>query len=105
MSTRKKSKRGGGCPCSQRGGLPNWLKESMSQTAFAVKGTQALKQAMPKFFMGGYTATAKDKTYLRKYRRGESIGFTMLASLKAKGLIPRTSKTMKGKKVIGSKYR
>ena len=123
MSTRKKSKRGGACPCTQRGGkcsrsqkggqcpctqrggLPNWLQESMNQTALAVKGTQVLKQVMPKFFTGGYKATAKDKEFLRKYRRGESIGFTMLASLKAKGLIPRTSKTMKGKKVLGSKYK
>lgn len=105
MSTRKKSHRGGACPCSQRGGLPNWLQESMAQTSLAVKGSQALKQAMPKIFTGGYVATAKDRQYLRKYKRGESIGFTMLASLKAKGLIPRTSKTMKGKKVLGSKYR
>ena len=105
MSTRKKSQKGGKCACSQRGGVPPWLQESINQTSLAVKGTQALKQAMPKFFTGGYVATAKDRHYLRKYRRGQSIGFTMLASLKAKGLLPRTSKTMKGKKVLGSKYR
>jgi hypothetical protein len=54
---------------------------------------------------GGYRATARDLKYLRKYKRGESIGFTMVASLKAKGLLPRTSKTMKGKKVVGPKYK
>lgn len=55
--------------------------------------------------IGGYKPTARDLAYLRKWKRGESIGFTMTASLKAKGLIPRTSKTLKGKKVLGPKYR
>jgi hypothetical protein len=54
---------------------------------------------------GGYRPTARDLKYLQKYKRGESIGFTMVASLKAKGLLPRTSKTMKGKKVLGPKYK
>lgn len=53
---------------------------------------------------GGYKPTQKDLEYLRKWKRGESIGFTMIASLKAKGLIPRTSKNLAGKKVVGSKY-
>jgi hypothetical protein len=53
---------------------------------------------------GCYKPTKKDIEYLRKWKRGESIGFTMIASLKAKGLIPRTSKNLAGKKVIGSKY-
>lgn len=53
---------------------------------------------------GGYVPTKKDMEYLRKWKRGESIGFTMTASLKAKGLIPRTSKNLAGKKVLGSKY-
>ena len=54
---------------------------------------------------GGYRPTQRDLKYLKKYKRGESIGFTMIASLKAKGLLPRTSKTMKGKKVLGPKYK
>lgn len=54
---------------------------------------------------GGYKATAKNRKYLAKYRRGESIGFTMKASLKAKGLLPRTSKKYYGKKVLGNKYK
>ena len=57
------------------------------------------------YFKGGYRATARNKYYLKKYRRGNSIGFTMKASLKAKGLLPRTSKNMRGKKVLGAKYR
>jgi hypothetical protein len=54
---------------------------------------------------GGYRATAKNKKLLARFRRGESIGFTAVASLKAKGLIPRTSKKFRGKKVLGPKYR
>lgn len=55
--------------------------------------------------IGGYRPSARDLEYLRKWKRGESIGFTMIASLKAKGLIPRTSRKFKGKKVLGPKYK
>jgi len=54
---------------------------------------------------GGYRATAKNRKYLKLYKQGKSIGFTMLASLKAKGLVPRTSRKNKGKKVLGPKYK
>jgi hypothetical protein len=53
---------------------------------------------------GGYKATARNREYLRRWRRGESIGFTMTASLKAKGLIPRTSRKYKGRKIVSAKY-
>ncbi len=58
-----------------------------------------------KMWSGGYKATARNRKYLRKWKRGESSGFTMTSSLKAKGLIPRTSKSMKGKKVVSKKYK
>jgi hypothetical protein len=54
---------------------------------------------------GGYQATARNRQLLAKLRRGESIGFTATASLKAKGLLPRTSRKYKGKKILGPKYR
>jgi len=54
---------------------------------------------------GGYRATSKNRAMLRKYRSGKSIGFTGIASLKSKGLLPRTSKKNRGKKIVGSKYR
>ncbi len=54
---------------------------------------------------GGYRATKRNLKYLKKWKRGESIGFTMTSSLKAKGLIPRTGKTMKGRKVVSRKYK
>ena len=50
---------------------------------------------------GGYRATQKDKKYLNLYKKGKSIGFTMTASLKAKGLIKRAN----GTKRISKKYR
>ena len=54
---------------------------------------------------GGYRPTRKNLNALKKWRKGQSIGFTMTASLKAKGLIPRTSRKQKGKKVVSRKYR
>jgi len=54
---------------------------------------------------GGYRATKRNRALLSRLRRGDSIGFTATASLKAKGLIPRTSRKFRGKKVVGSKYR
>lgn len=69
-----------------------------------MKSNTQTRRNVSKRMFGGYTPTERDRQYLKKWKRGESIGFTMIASLKAKGLIPRTSKTFKGKKVIGSKY-
>ena len=53
---------------------------------------------------GGYKATRKNRNLLRRLKKGISIGFTATASLKAKGLIPRTSRKLRGKKVLGPKY-
>jgi hypothetical protein len=50
---------------------------------------------------GGYRATKRNLKYLRKYKRGESIGFTMRSSLKAKGLLPRAN----GKYRVSEKYK
>ena len=54
---------------------------------------------------GGYRATRKNRRLLKQYRSGKSIGFTAIASLKAKGLLPRTSRKNRGKKIVGPKYR
>lgn len=53
---------------------------------------------------GGYTPTAKNMEMLRRYKRGESIGFTGRSSLRAKGLLPRVSAEYKGMYVLGPKY-
>ena len=49
---------------------------------------------------GGYRATRKNRNMLKKYKSGRSIGFTARASLKAKGLLPRSN----GRYVLGPKY-
>jgi hypothetical protein len=50
---------------------------------------------------GGYRATEKNLKYLRLFKRGKSIGFTMRSSLKAKGLIPRSNGTYR----VSNKYK
>ena len=47
-----------------------------------------------------YKATARDRQYLRKHKKGKSIGFTMRSSLKAKGLLARAN----GTKRVSPKY-
>ena len=54
---------------------------------------------------GGYRPTKKNLAALKKWKKGQSIGFTMTSSLKAKGLIPRTSRKYKGKKIVSAKYK
>ena len=84
--------RGGGCGCS--GGL---LKGGRQRGGGC--GCSA------GLFKGGYRPTKKNLKALKKWRQGKSIGFTMTASLKAKGLIPRSSRKLKGKRVVSRKYR
>ena len=68
--------KGGGCPCVKVPPIPTPLG-------------------------GGYRPTKKDLKYLKLWKKGKSIGFTMRSSLKAKGLIPRTN----GTKRVSNKYR
>ena len=81
---------GGGCGC----GMPLMGGGGSNQQAGGLV-----------FANGGYRTTARNRKYLKQYRAGKSIGFTMLASLKAKGLIPRTSRKYRGRKVVGPKYK
>jgi hypothetical protein len=50
--------------------------------------------------MGGYRPTRRNRQLLRKFKAGKSIGFTAKASLKAKGMLPRSN----GRYVLGPKY-
>ena len=50
---------------------------------------------------GGYRPTKRNLAYRRLWKKGKSIGFTMLASLKAKGLVPRSNGTRR----VSNKYR
>lgn len=51
-----------------------------------------------------YKPTAKNLDQLRRFKRGESIGFTARSSLRAKALLPRISRKHKGLYVYGPKY-
>lgn len=99
--------RGGKCPCQRGGEIPNFLQNTLDNIP-SLKHPSAITSNSANtagVFNGGYRATKRDKFYLKKYRRGQSIGFTMKASLKAKGLLPRNSKTMRGKRIVSNKYR
>ena len=50
---------------------------------------------------GGYRPTKRNLKYLKLWKKGKSIGFTMRSSLKAKGLIPRAN----GTKRVSNKYK
>ena len=106
--------KGGACGCggrfnqqnqvgNQRGGSCGCMK------SFKMGGSQQRGGGCPcggpLFQGGGYRATRRNLKYLKQWKKGKSIGFTMTASLKAKGLIPRNSKTMKGKRVVSKKYK
>ena len=94
------AQRGGGCGCNNRmygGGCSTCLNSALG--SFRRKDR---KRASSIFSLkGGYRATKKDKKYLRLWRQGKSIGFTMRSSLKAKGLIPRANGTRR----VSNKYK
>jgi hypothetical protein len=56
-------------------------------------------RAIPIMKEGG--VVYKDKELLQKYKSGKNIGFSAVAHLKAKGLIPRSH----GKKEVSEKYK
>jgi hypothetical protein len=56
-------------------------------------------RAIPIMKKGG--VVYKDKELLQKYKSGKNIGFSAVAHLKAKGLIPRSH----GKKEVSTKYK
>jgi hypothetical protein len=94
--------RGGDCGCSKAPmmELPSGI--SLGPLTSGLKGGACPCQEAPKIptALGGYRATKRNIKYLKKWKRGESIGFTMRSSLKAKGLIPRAN----GKKRVSAKY-
>jgi serine/threonine protein kinase len=98
---------GGGCGCGAPKrpmiDLPSNLSLGPLTTGLT-KGGACPCQAvapLPKPLGGGYRATKRNLKYLRKYKRGIPIGFTMRSSLKAKGLIPRSNGTRR----VSPKYR
>ena len=96
-----------GYGCDMQTPLPASVTQPMAQAGGACQrgggcGCMAWKGGKTRRVRrGGYRATAKNRKYLRRWKQGKSIGFTMRSSLKAKGLIPRAS----GKKVVSPKYK
>ena len=93
-----------GCGCDMQTLPPASMTQPLTQSGGAcgcmMKGGRTRKNNYRRS-KGGYRATAKNRKYLRRWKQGKSIGFTMLASLKAKGLIPRAS----GEKIVSPKYK
>jgi hypothetical protein len=82
--------------------------DSVNNTWRIDKGTSVSAPTSPlssnvsdRGFFGGYKPTKRNLKYLKMYKKGKSIGFTMRSSLKAKGLIPRSNGTYK----VSKKYR
>lgn len=80
------------------GGKPMWyfqINDGPVDDLFSTKAQaiQAAKQVIDENFAKGGEVKFNDKELLAKYNRGESIGFTAVAHLKAKGLIPRADGT------------
>lgn len=95
---------GGGCGC----GVPKPMMSlppgiSLGPLTAGLKGGACPCMAAPKLptALGGYRATKRNLKYLKLWKKGKSVGFTMRSSLKAKGLIPRVN----GKKRVSAKYR
>jgi hypothetical protein len=91
-----KKQRGGTCGamCPMQGGYSRDHVGVMSISRKRGVG----KRSVP---TGGYRPTARNRSFLKRYKQGKSIGFTMRSSLKAKGLIPRAN----GTKRVSAKYR
>ena len=99
---------GGTCPLMNGGGMPVPDACPFAGTGmcgFYAKGGGCGCTAWLKKGGARYKPTKKNLNALRKWRQGKSIGFTMKASLKAKGLIPRTSRKYRGKKIRSNKYK
>jgi hypothetical protein len=116
---------GANCGCIKQPKMQLPIKVSLNPLNVLLKGGACPCQAVPKMAIpmgdlqregyrggyredsakytrkGGYRATKKNLKYLKKLKRGESIGFTMISSLKSKGLIPRSN----GTKKVSPKYR
>lgn len=76
-------------------------RSNMEESENVEQPTGGNESSFVNSLFGGYKATKRNRKYLKRYRRGKSIGFTMKASLKAKGLIKRAN----GTKRVSKKYR
>lgn len=110
--TRKQKGRGCGCSGVQQPKAPFMALPSEASmgplTAALYKGGACPCSLAPQIhtpmgggYSGGYRPTKRNLKYLKLWKQGKSIGFTMRSSLKAKGLIPRAN----GTKRVSPKYK
>ena len=98
---------GAGCGCGAQQQQQQQLPQGISLgpiTRNLTRGGACPCQALPQLptpLQGGYKPTKRNLKYLKLWKKGKSIGFTMRSSLKAKGLIPRAN----GTKRVSPKYR
>lgn len=76
------------------------VNKPVVQTNATVQPTGGNEGSIMNSFFGGYKATKRNLKYLKNWKKGKSIGFTMRSSLKAKGLIPRANGTRR----VSKKY-
>lgn len=111
--TRKRGGAGSACGCTKQPMMPLPPGISLGSLTAGLKGGACPCQAVPKIpipleqvsgykaLSGGYRATKRNLKYLKLWKQGKPIGFTMRSSLKAKGLIPRAN----GTKRVSNKYK
>jgi hypothetical protein len=94
---------GGGCPCANKffGKIDRQTGGGCGCSGAKPLGMMTGGRKGLMFMNGGYRATKRNLKYLKRWKSGKSIGYTMTASLKAKGLIPRANGTRK----VSNKYR
>jgi len=80
--------------------LSNVQSTNVQSTNVQATGGNESKSIVNSLF-GGYRATKRNRKYLKRHKRGKSIGFTMRSSLKAKGLLRRANGTRR----VSKKYR
>jgi hypothetical protein len=78
----------------------NMQSANIQSTNVQATGGNESKSIVNSLF-GGYRATKRNRKYLKRHKRGKSIGFTMRSSLKAKGLLRRANGTRR----VSKKYR
>ena len=76
----------------------------LSQDGGSASALALASKSAPKGAPKAYKPTAKNLDQLRRFKKGESIGFTARSSLRAKALLPRISRKHKGLYVYGPKY-
>jgi len=94
-----KKQRGGTCGamCPMQGGYISTHTMSSPQKG----GVDVMSSPRERGVGKRSVPTARNRYFLKRYKQGKSIGFTMRSSLKAKGLIPRAN----GTKRVSAKYR